>query len=187
MIDTVKIISLIIGSVVGLIAAFKAVTEMKYNLKQRKIEYKWKKTAQAKNFLDEIKSDYRSSSELKMIDWSNRYYKISDDFDEDIITNITYDDVILALRTSNLKFTQKESFIRDCFDSLFEKFEIIEHFLIQNFIDFEDISPPLQYYINKIKKDNSYIEFIKKYNYTLAENFISRFTQKKDNKTSDDE
>ena len=169
--STLKAVSMLIGIVGGLIAAFKAITEMKHNLAQRKTEHRWKQTAQAKSFIDEIKKDQKASDALQMLDWSGRTYQIK----EGVFEEITFDDLIEGLRTSNLSFSAKEAYIRDCFDALYDHFEMIESFIRHEFIVFEDVSAPLEYYMAVIRSKSYHEAFIKEYGYSLALKFISRF------------
>ena len=74
--SVLKITSLAVGVAGGLIAAFKAVSEMKLNRIQRVREHRWKQTGEAREFLAAIKNENMSSSALRMLDWSGRTYDI---------------------------------------------------------------------------------------------------------------
>lgn len=171
--EILKVVTLFIGAVGGVIAAFKAVTEMQHNLRQKRIEHRWQQTSQAREFLKDIKNDYRASSALQMLDWSGRSYDIG--LNE--TATITFDEVEAGLRTSNLSFTRKESFIRDCFDALYDHFETIEHFIRHNFVTFDDVSTPLEYYVDKIHSRDCHARFMREYGYELALAFAERFRQ----------
>lgn len=168
-----KIVSLAVGVVGGLIAGFKAVSEMKLNRMQREREHRWKQTGEAKAFLAAIKNDYKSSSALYMLDWSGRHYNISNDEKAAVL----FEDVDNGLRVEDLQFSKKEGFIRDCFDDLYEKFGLIEHFIRHGFIEFADVEAPLAYYIKKIVNNEHHIRFINEYGYHLALGFITRFSR----------
>jgi hypothetical protein len=163
--------SLAVGATGGLIAAFKAVSEMKLNRIQRATEHRWKQTGEAKEFLDSIKNSSKSSSALRMLDWSGRTYDISSDEK----ASVTFVEVDHGLRVENLHFSKKEGFIRDCFDDLYEKFELLEHFIRHNFIEFADVEGPLEYYSKKIARNENHIRFMQKYKYDLALDFVNRF------------
>lgn len=169
--SVLKALSLGVGSVGGVIAAFTAISEMRLNRNQRVIEHRWKQTGEAKEFLAAIKNNYKSSSALQMLDWSGRSYDISDDEK----ASIKFEDVEYGMRIKDLQFSKKESFIRDCFDDLYDKFELIEHFILHGFIEFTDIEKPLQYYAKKIAANENHVGFMKKYNYDLALSFVKRF------------
>ena len=166
-----KIISLAVGALGGLIAAFKAVAEMKLNRIQRATEHRWKQTGEAKGFLESIKNGHKSSSALSMLDWSGRTFDIS----KDERASVTFEEVDHGMRVENLQFSKKEGFIRDCFDDLYEKFELIEHFIRHDFIEFTDVEGPLDYYVKKIAKNENLMRFMEKYDYDLALGFVGRF------------
>jgi hypothetical protein len=144
---------------------------MKQSRIQGAREHRWKQTGQAKEFLSAIKKDYKSSSALYMLDWSGRTYDLSNEEK----TVVTFDDVEHGMRVVNLQFSKKERFIRDCFDDLYEKFELIEHFILHDFIEFTDIAGPLEYYINRIASYEHFLKFMQKYDYAQALAFVSRF------------
>lgn len=171
----IKTCSLLVGTIGGLIIAFKAVIEMKNTSKQRKIEHRWKQTEQARIFLDEIKNNYKVYSALQMLDWSERNYTL----ENAVEMNITSEDIKIGLRTKKLQFSEKEAFIRDCFDSLYDNFEMIEHFIKKDLIVFEDIAIPIKYYVEKINKKQFHSSYMKEYGYLLTLDFIDRFKYNK--------
>ncbi len=171
--NIVKIASACVATIGGLLAAFKAIFEMRENRKQRELEYHWKQAAQAQSMLSIIKTGYETSSALQMLDWGGREYQISEDKKD----TISDDELDRAMRVKDLSFTRKEAFIRDCFDRLFESLEDIEHFIRRDLVQFSDVSKPLQYYIEKIKKRDSTLTFIEFYDYHLAMEFINRFNE----------
>jgi hypothetical protein len=172
--DWVQVISWAVAIIGGLIAAFRAISEMRENREQRVRELRWKQSTAAKEFFDELLANPSVSDALQMLDWSGREYKI----DNDTTTTITSDDVWYALRTTNLKFTGKETYIRDCFDRLLYSVERIEQAIRIGLYNFEDVRYPLEYYARKIgggKKREAFEGFLKEYGYTLAEGLLNRF------------
>jgi hypothetical protein len=172
--DWVQVLSWGVAIIGGLIAAFKAIAEMRENREQRVRELRWKQATAAKEFFDEILADSRVNDALQMLDWSGRDYKI----DEDTVATITSEDVWYALRTTNLKFTEKETYIRDCFDRLLYSVERIEQSISIGLFNFEDVQYPLEYYARKLrsgKKREAFEGFLRSYGYVLAKRFFYRF------------
>lgn len=169
--NTIPTVATFIGAVGGIIAAFKAIIEMRQNRKQKEIEHHWRQAAQAQLMLEKIKGEYKTSSALQMLDYGGRKYRVTDDCESRISTN----DRNNALRTENLTFNKEEVFVRDCFDRLFESIENIEHFIRRDLVQFSDVSKPLQYYVNIINKKKPVYEFVRHYNYKLVEDFIDRY------------
>ena len=169
--SVLEVLALSVGSIGGVIAAFKAVAEIRLNRIQRVIEHRWKQTGEAKEFIAAIKRSYKSFSALQMLDWSGRSYEI----DDGEKATVKFEDVDNGMRINDLQFSKKESFIRDCFDDLYDKFDLIEHFIRHGFIELTDIDTPLRYYAIKIAENENHIEFMKKYNHNLALFFVKRF------------
>jgi hypothetical protein len=172
--DWVQIISWAVAIIGGLVAAFRAISEMQENREQRIRELRWKQATAAKEFFDEILTNPYVSDALQMLDWSGREYKI----DSDTVATISSDDVWYALRITNLKFTEKETYIRDCFDRLLYSVERVEQSIRICLFNFEDVRYPLEYYVRKLsagKKRKAFEGFMKDYGYTLAEDFFNRF------------
>jgi ABC-type nickel/cobalt efflux system permease component RcnA len=68
--DEVELIAKLIAIFVGLVGVWRAIFEMRQNRRQREVEHHWKQSSQAKSLVDDIKSDYRCSSALQMLDWA---------------------------------------------------------------------------------------------------------------------
>lgn len=68
--------SMTLGITGGLIAAFRAVSEIKQSRIQRLREHRWKQRAPARELLSTLKSDDQSASALKMPDGSGRTHDI---------------------------------------------------------------------------------------------------------------
>ena len=63
---------------------------------------------------------------------------------------ITVDDMLVGLRTKDLTFNDKETFVRTSFDELFDGFQLIEHYLGIQLISFDDVKEPLGYYVQRL-------------------------------------
>jgi len=82
-----------VASIGGVIAAFRAIVEMRRNREQRKQELRWRQARESKDILDKLNEDPRSRSAMMMLDWSGREYKIK----EDVKERISKSDVLEAL------------------------------------------------------------------------------------------
>ena len=105
-----------------------------------------------------------------MLDWSGRLYR-----DGQLEHGIDRAELGPALRTHNLQFSLKERFIRDCFESLFDQIELLEHDISIELIHADDASVPLAYYAIKISQERHDFEpFLDAYGYAGAKRFLLR-------------
>jgi hypothetical protein len=171
---TIQEISWLVASIVGLIAAFKAIYEIAQNRKQRKKELRWKKANVAKELLDEIfEHDYAKNAILIMDSTKfMRKYKI----DEDEYEEISYDNVKELLNEPSPNPGKKAIYIKDCFDWVFYFIDRIEHYIRIELIDFEDVEVPLARYSRIIEGDKLIFEtYITDQQCFLALEFWRRF------------
>jgi hypothetical protein len=170
--DFIQVLALLVASVGGVIAAFKAIAELNRGRTERREEFRWKQAEMAKKVLDETWSDYYARSALRMLDWSGSKYMDG----ERQTQSITHEHMWNALRTKNTKFDLDEHFIRDCFDHLFDCLERAEHFITINLIEFDDVKSRFEYYVKLMAKNRTvYEDFLETYNFKLAKRFLSRF------------
>ena len=133
-IETLTQFAAIIG---GVVAALWAL----YEFHEGRI---WKKTELAHKILNEMFGDKRCVRAMRMVDWE-RSFPIGDKPER-----ITRDDVVGALRIQNTVFSQKEMFIRDCFDTLLDHLQMLEHYVDIGLVRFEDIRYPLRYSVEEL-------------------------------------
>lgn len=186
--DLIQVVLWILTSAGVLVAAFKGIFEIRRSIEQRREEtkqkedeltqrekeFRWKQAEKAKDVLDEINLDIKSHSACQMLDWSGREYKITENLSERIST----DEMLSAMRIDNLVFEPKEGFIRDCFETLFDKIELVSHYISIGLIDFNDVQVQLGYYVNLMAKNkNPFFAFLEFYNYTGTIAFFSEFSQ----------
>jgi hypothetical protein len=168
----------IIGIVGGLIAAFKAISEIREGRILRERDYRWKQTNAAKELIDAMMNDKLALAAASMLDWDKNIY-----FDDNKRSfMISHQEVVRALRIENLKFSSKEKFIRDAFDKFLNYLEFMEQFIKNDLFKYEDILYPIEYYIRAAKEKHildALEVYIKEYNFNNSELFIKRFTQKK--------
>lgn len=173
----------IIASIGALIAAFKAISELRENRIQRIKELRWKQANLAKELLDEMFEDKYSMAAMLMLDWDGREFNIVEGKNEEI----SYDELPAALTTDadSMKkgFYQKQVFIRDCFDRFFYHLDRLEWCIKTDLILFEDVSFPTSYYIERMKKHQKRFEqivfenFMDTFGYKAALKFFRRFNE----------
>ena len=171
--DLLQIGSLAVATIGGLIAAFIAILELQRNRRQREIELRWKKAQLAKEILDEIDKDSLIQNAKDLIDRHVYKYKVN----ERHMETITHEEVLNYLKKDG--DSSKEKFIEECLGKFFQKLERIEHFIVINLIDFDDICDPLYWWVKKMSEFRSDYEiFFQRYEYGQAVNFLNRFNQK---------
>ena len=162
----------VIAAVGGVIAAFKAVAELKRGHENTQNQYRWRRTKEARDIIDAMNARPLSANAMRMLDWSGRSYKLPNGEDQ----TVKWNDVYRALRTEDLNFTLTEVYIRDCFDSLFDDFERVEQFINSGLIAFDDVGPAIEYYVSRMSREqNIFEDFMGVYEFEDAIDFCRRF------------
>jgi hypothetical protein len=111
-------------------------------------------------------------SALRLLDWEGWSFEIS----PGQIARIGSAEVNQALDVRHLTVGALDAFIRDCFDTLFTNFSLLEVGMKSNVINKDDIEPLFGYYAEKLKKRWDTMEpFLTEYGYSLVKPFIDRF------------
>jgi hypothetical protein len=163
----------------GLIAAGKAISELRDSTQQKKRDLRWRQAEMAKQLLDELFGSLEARAALKMLDWDGLPYKTPDGGTTQPITHKIRRD---SLRTQDPVFRPGEDgpFIRDAYDALFDSFERLEHFIRIELIQFEDVAPVLRYYVSKMWQDDErkvVKSFLDAYGFARASDFLNRFQE----------
>jgi len=175
--DWIQICVWVVGIAGGLVAAAKAIAEMRRSNLERFEDMRWRRAEMARKCLDEMLGDRLICAALKMLDWSGLTYDIPDVGKSSAITD---DQRRLALRTTDTIFQGDEPFIRHAFDALFDAFERIEHFLNIQLVVFDDVREPLAYYVGKLSRPEEYDVtrlFLETYHFQAAHHFLDRFPE----------
>jgi hypothetical protein len=170
-----QIAAWLVAVVGGLIAAFKAITELRRSNDQRQEDLRWKRAEMAKTCIDELNANSLARSALKMLDWAGRTYVREDGKHTGEITDKKRRD---ALRTYNTEFPPDDTFIRDAFDGLLDYCERFEHFIRIGLIVFDDVEPFFRYYVAKLAgadERDVITRFMNVYDFTLGLSFLDRF------------
>lgn len=176
--DIIQSISWIVASFGGLIAAFIAIIQMIKNRDHAKNELRWKQALQAKNLIDEMKSNAYTSNALQMLDWLYAKQK------KYIINNETFEicenDIKNALgNEKDHNFSSKEMYIRECFDHLFDKLSEIYHYIDIKLINYEDIKASLEFYFDRLSIFRKEVEFFLNYysyDYIYVKKLLNSFS-----------
>jgi Asp-tRNA(Asn)/Glu-tRNA(Gln) amidotransferase C subunit len=163
----------------GLVAAFKAVSEWKRatlqrrdELQQRELEFRHKQAVFSRDLIKDIFGDTWSRAALRMLDWDLNDYEDG----KGTKYEISRGEVKHALRATNLQFSDKEVYIRTCFEALYDYLEQLENLIRLDVINFEDIETTFRYYIVRIvRPDTEHFEFFAFYDYPRTKQFIDRF------------
>ena len=176
--DYFQIVAWLVASIGGVIAAFKAIVEVRLNRKQRESELRWKQAQLAKELLDEIEENSLIRNAKNLIDRHEYEYYVR----ENQIEIIHHEEVLDSLNKeveSLVSLNEKEKFIIECLEELFMKFERLEHLIVIKLIEFDDICDPLYWWVKVMnQRHNNYEEFLVKYDYGQAINFLNRFNKK---------
>ncbi len=173
-----------VGAVIGIfVAIVNYVSTQRHNrrqlelqLDQRKLELRWKQAEAAKKLLDEMLSDPNAKAAMTMLDWSDREFEIA----PGVRAKIGKQDYVRALRTDGLGFTEKEAYIRTCFDALFYFMAMMEHNIISELVRLEDVAYPLDYFIAIMNRDREvFTKFLKRYDQDRTLLFIERLEKAK--------
>lgn len=158
----------------GVIAAFKVIYELKETRKLQSRELRWKQSNSARELLKDLNNSKFAYYATIMIDYSGRNFNIDDNQSFDV----NFEDIRRSLRTNLLQFSEKELFIRDCFDNFLFHIEIIEQAIKNQLIEFKDIKFPTEYYNKLLLKNNlreELFQFMNEYTYSNAIDFFKRF------------
>lgn len=155
----------LIAIVGGLIAAFRAVSEMKLTREQRAHDLAWQQAKEAFAMTDRIGSDGALRTATLMLDYDSRNF-VMPSGQESVITRAK---VMEGLRLTNLRFDEEEVFIRDTFDQFFSYLDRIEIAIEVGLVRKKDIIPLVDYYADLMNRNQSaFASFMSRYGYRRA-------------------
>jgi len=168
---TLKELLTVVGIPGALVAAWRTVTVLINNNAERKRENRHKQAAVAYEILKETFANEKARAAMLMLDWDGRNYH---DKERNLIHNISHYDLSMALVLDAVSFTEKECYIRDCFEDLFDRFELIQNYIDIDFIHAQDVVVPFSYYAKIItEKVRWFNAFLNGYGYRGAGKFIA--------------
>jgi hypothetical protein len=164
----------IVAIVGGLIAAYKAIQEMRLSREQRERELAWNQAREVAALLDHLDANPKAKAACLMLDWTQREYKLpSGEW-----VSISQEETLRALRTSDTKFTEVEAYIRDCFDAVFDYLERVNRAIEVGLVKETDLSAPLGYYVNIMaRRWRVFSDFMTRYHFDGAVRFACRMPE----------
>jgi len=172
--DWIQTVSLLVGILGALFAAFRGICEIKASTEQRKEDLRWKRANAAKELLSEIHHHPNASNAVMMMDWSEGVHEYQIGNESHVIK---YKDVLSILgKTQDECIDLIQRFVRDSFDWFFYNIDQIEHYIRSGLIDFQDVAPVFEPYAKKIRENKDvYYRFMTGCNYNLARQFWKRY------------
>ena len=165
-----------IAKLVAVLAGFAGIIKILYEMQQgrelRARELRWKQAQAAKELNDKMLADKEVVAALLMLDWNGREFEVKPGQREAIAS----EDMVGALRTTRLDFTDKEAYIRDCFDMLFYYLGLFEHYIRRGLVDPLDLEHPIEYYVRILGSKRAAFEpYLAEYGFDRAKSFLERF------------
>jgi hypothetical protein len=155
----------------GLVAAFKAVAEMRLSRLQKDRDLAWNQAKEATLMIDRLSLDPQAKAAILMLDWTIREYTLP----SGRTAVISREEVADALRIEDLIFTHKEGYVRECFDALFNQIDRIENAIEVGLVRESDMLSFLEYYFEVMAKHHDiFSDFMNYYEYRGTINFALR-------------
>lgn len=152
----------------GLVAAYRALAEMRENRR-------WRKANAAKELITDIHRDPRASTAVLMMDWAEGQHEYQTEPGHK--ETLSFDEVMTALKKEPSQCGDvRDRYVRDCFDWFFYYVDRIEHYIQTGLIDFRDVAPVFKPYFKIVEKHRAAFDaFAKLHDYELIGAFWGRY------------
>ena len=175
-----------ITAATAIFATFKALSEWRRSIQQRKEElslrqreFRHKQATFARDLVKEIFADKKARNALKLLDWIREVYED----DAGVMHEIKRDEIQQAMRPFKMNpmgdeniFSDKEKFVRLQFEALYDYFEQLENMIGLSVVAFEDVESTFRYYMRRLLRPNiEHFEFLDYYEYPKAKAFLLRY------------
>ncbi len=159
----------------GLVAVLKALAEWRESRRQRFAELRWRRANAAREILHEVHAHRLAAQAVSMLDWSAGRH--SYEYEPGRTDTWSYDEVKAALQLPPADcHSGRDVFICDCFDWFFYFVNQLEHYIVTELIDFEDVAAVFRPYANKVRADAAvFAGFWAERQYDLAPRFFARY------------
>lgn len=167
--DAIDAVSTLVGIAVATWGIWKGLDSARKAVAEKQVENRHKQLSAARSMMAEVFADPLARSAMRMLDWSGRTYLQKD------ATHIVHDadlPAALELHGSGRLFTEKEAFIRDCFEAFFDHLLVIKHFIDQGYLNVSDIAVPLRYYAVRIENARPTFKSFMTYGYSKVETLL---------------
>jgi len=157
----------------GLYGIWNGINESRAHRLQQAQQLRWQQAELGREIVEKLSDNPKARSAMRILDWADgREFEVK----PGKLELINADDMVAGLRTVNLRFDDKETFVRDSFDELFDGFQLVEHYLRIQLIQFEDVREPLGYYVHRLDEHRDAVSrYLRAYDYGLVQAFIERF------------
>jgi hypothetical protein len=156
----------------------RATEQRREELLLRQREFRHKQATFARELVKDIFDDKKARAALKMLDWLYEVYVDEDEQEHEIRRA----EVQSALRVTqsvlqgNETLSEKDVFIRNCFEALYNYLEQLENLIDLQVVNFEDIGTVFRYYMTRaLRPDVAHLSFLDFYDYPRAKKFLLRF------------
>ncbi len=170
----VQIAFWLVGIVGTLIAAYRAIAELRLGRLQRFKELRWRKASAAREILDVIHRHPLACAAVTMMDWSGSSHTF--EVPGGAVT-IRFAEALEALSLpAEAPHTTTQTFICDSFDWFFYYLDQIEHYIRIELIDFSDVASPLKPYVLKLRQNRAVVDrFLAIHSYELIPALVARY------------
>jgi hypothetical protein len=170
--DSVQIVLWVVTISTLIVAALKGRAELRENRAQRDRDLRWRQAQAGKELNDEMQMDSRAWPAMQMLDSTSRAYTLSDG----VTFTIDENDIRRALDPNRFLETPKDSYIRDCFDTLFYFMAMIHHYVQNSLILKDDVAYPLEYYVPLLGQFRAEISaYTKKHDLGRTRRYLTEF------------
>jgi hypothetical protein len=170
--DWLQALAWLATAVGAIVAAFKFRSELRLGRLQRERDLRWRQAEVGKSLNDEMQTDTRAWPALQMLDSERRDYLIADGH----TTSVSREDVRRALDPTRYVQSEKDDFIRDCFDTLFYFMALMHHYIDTSLISEEDVAYPLEYYVPLLAKMHREVSaYLSEYNLWRTHAYLQRY------------
>lgn len=168
--DWVQLLSWIVAVPTLLVTVFRFRTDLTLGRKQRALDLRWKQADAGKKLNDEMLEDDEADAAMQMLDYEGREFELPSGVSEPI----THSDVRDVLNPKTPIESERQIYIRDCFDSLFYYMATIDHYAERELVHRDDVAFPLDYYIPRLLKFQPELNaYLHEFNLTRAQAFLA--------------
>jgi len=172
--DRIEVVTWIFGVIGVLVAASIGIMQMRETRLQRAEELRWKQANLGRELVEKMLDADDAASALQMLDWGDQGHEYEIKKGQKV--KIDIGDVPHALRLDESHKSDKDVYIRECFDALFFHVNQLERSLRTNVLRFEDVQFPLNYYAEKmLGRKEVFEEYMKKFGDKEALAFFQRY------------
>src|SRR5262245_14231962 len=167
-----------IATAIGLIVtAVRFWSEFREGRLQRQRDLRWRQAEVGKGLNDEMQTDDRAWPAMQMLDSEEREFKLPN---ESKVT-ITTAEISTALDPNSKSSDETSIYIQDCFDTLFYFLAMLEHYISNTLICYEDVAYPIEYYVPLMAQFKPQIaNYLKEYKLSRTQKFLERYQSWRD-------